>query len=76
MAGKPLDPQYSVSPEKMKQLLGPKTRTCPLDTKAREAQAKAAAAARAKANQDRNDPSKMTPAQKAAYLANQGRDNY
>lgn len=52
------------------------TRVSPLDTKAREAQAKAAAAARAKAFQDRNNPSMMTPAQKAAYLANQGRDNY
>jgi len=44
----------------------------PLTTAQREAQAKA----RAKAFQDRNDPSKMTPAQKAAYLANQGRDSY
>lgn len=52
------------------------TRVSPLDTRAREAQAKAAAAARAKAFQDRNNPSMMTPAQKAAYLANQGRDNY
>jgi hypothetical protein len=44
----------------------------PLTKAAREAQAKA----RAKANQDRNNPALMTPAQKAAYLANQGRDNY
>jgi hypothetical protein len=44
----------------------------PLTTAARDAQAKA----RAKAYQDRNNPAKMTPAQKAAYLANQGRDNY
>ena len=50
----------------------PKTRISPLGTQAREAQAKA----RAKAYQDRNDPTKMTPAQKAAYLANSGRDNY
>lgn len=54
----------------------PKTRVSPLDTKAREAQAKAAAEARAKAFQDRNNPAMMTPAQKAAYLANQGRGNY
>jgi len=43
-----------------------------MGTQARDAQA----AARAKAYQDRNDPSKMTPAQKAAYLANPGRSNY
>jgi hypothetical protein len=48
------------------------TRISPMGTQARDAQAKA----RAKANQDRNDPTKMTPAQKAAYLANSGRDNY
>jgi hypothetical protein len=48
------------------------TRISPMGTQARDAQA----AARAKAYQDRNDPSKMTPAQKAAYLANPGRSNY
>jgi hypothetical protein len=54
----------------------PKTRISPLDTKARDAQAKAAASARAKAYQDQNNPALMTPAQKAAYLANPGRSNY
>ena len=48
----------------------------PLTTAQREAQAKAAAKKREQARKDRLSPSKMTPAQKAAYLNNPGMDNY
>jgi hypothetical protein len=72
MADKPLLNQMKTMTSKSPSITPlPKTRVSPLNTKAREEQAK-----RAKAFQDRNNPAKMTPAQKAAYLANSGRDNY
>ena len=55
----------------------PRVKTSPaLTVEQRKAQERARAKKAQEAYKDRTSPSKMTPAQKAAFLAQQGMSNY